>query len=157
MLVKWTDIDFHWNDKELGLTLNLNTQSVQFYSQNKIVVRINMVAFTPNQTTAFFTNGSHMAIPKNIPARLVLEGLINFNDFNNFKYDQLNQSFKNMCTAIPGIPGVAAAGGAAVVPGVAPVPPVLVSEKCDICLKLALIAYHYYISIGRSINPANMN
>ena len=98
-----------------------------------------------------------MDLPNNIRARLVLEVLVNVNDFDDFKEYQLNQAFKNMHTAITSIPSVAADGGAASLPDVAPVTQVLVSEKCALRLKVALIAYHYYASIGGSVIPANMN
>ena len=44
-----------------------------------------MVDITPNNTAAFFTNSPHMDLPNNIRARLVLEGLVNVDDFDNFK------------------------------------------------------------------------
>ena len=116
-----------------------------------------MAVFTPNQTTASFTNSPQVAPPNNIRARLALEGIVNVDNFDGFKEDQINQAFKNMRTAIPGILYAAAAGGAAAVPVVAAVPPVLVSAKCDLCLKVALIAYHYYDSIGRAVTPSNIN
>ena len=62
-----------------------------------------------------------------------------------------------MRTAIPVIPAVAADGGAAAVPDVAHVLPVLVSTKCDLCLKATSIEYHYYVSIGRVVTPSNMD
>ena len=102
-----------------------------------------MEAFTPNKTTAFLTNSPHMDQPKNIRARLVLEGLVNFNNFNNFKEDQLNQPFKNMRTAIPGITSVADSGGDEAIPAVDPDPPVMVYSKCSLSIKVSLIAYHY--------------
>ena len=62
-----------------------------------------------------------------------------------------------MHTDITGITYVAAVGGATAVPDVATVIPVLDSEKCALCLKVAPIAYHYYASIGSAITPVNMN
>ena len=62
-----------------------------------------------------------------------------------------------MRTAIPSNPVVDDDGGAATVPAVSPVPTVLVSEKCALCLKVSSIAYQYYTSIGRAITPSNMN
>ena len=70
-----------------------------------------------------------MALPNNIRDRLVLEGLVNFDNFNDFKEDQLNQAFKNMRTATPVIPAVDAAGGAVAVPYVAPVPLVIFLQR----------------------------
>ena len=102
-----------------------------------------MSALTLNQTTAFFMNGPHMALPNNIRARLVLEGLVNVDDFDDFKEDQLNQAFTNMRTAITGITAVVASGGVAYVPAVSTIPPVLVYAEYALRIKVASIAYHY--------------
>ena len=98
-----------------------------------------------------------MALPNNIRAILVLEGLVNVDKFDDIKESQLNKYFKKTCTDITGIPAVAAAGGAVVFPVVPPVPPVLVSGKCVLCLKVASIVYHYYVSIVRAATPEMMN
>ena len=98
-----------------------------------------------------------MDLLNNIHAILVLEGIINVDNFDDFKEDQLNQAFKNMHTPITGIPAVAAAGGDTAVPEVDHIPSVLVYAKCDLRLKVALIAHHYYVSTGKAVTPANMN
>ena len=98
-----------------------------------------------------------MALPNDICARLVLEWLVNIDDLDDFKEDKLNQSFKKIHTSTPGIPGVAATGGAAAVTAVAPVPSVIVSEKCDLRLKVASIAYHYYVFSVLDVTAANRN
>ena len=118
---------------------------------------IYMADFTPNQNTAFFTKGSQIALPNNIRAWLVLEGLVNVDNLDDFKEYQINQAFKNICTSITGITAVGAAGEAAAVPTVSPIPPVLVSAKCALRIKVASIEYHYHVSIGRDITLANMN
>ena len=43
------------------------------------------------------------------------------------------------------------------VPAIPAIPPVLVSARRSLCLKVASIAYHYYTSIGRVPTAANMN
>ena len=95
--------------------------------------------FTAVQTTAFFENGPQMNLTAAVRARLALEGLDTVADFADFKEDQLNDAFKNMRTAI------------------ARIPPTLVSAKCALRLKVASVAFHYYQSIGRTINAVNMN
>ena len=62
-----------------------------------------------------------------------------------------------MCMAITGIPAVSDSGVATDVPDVSPVPLVLISAKCDLLLKIILIAYHYYVSIEGEVTPENMN
>ena len=98
-----------------------------------------------------------MDLLNNIHAILVLEGIINVDNLDDFKKDQLNQAFKNMHTPITGIPAVAAAGGDTAVTEVDHIPSVLVYAKCDLRLKVAPIDYYYYISIVNSVTPANMN
>ncbi len=88
------------------------------------------------------------------------EGLATIDDFADFKEDQLTYVFKNMRIAIPGVPAVLDAHqGNIVTPTVlAPIPPpFLISVRCALCLKVASIAYHYYISIGREPTSSNMN
>ena len=122
-----------------------------------------MATFTDIQVTAFFTNGPQMALTGPIRARLASEGLVNVDDFDDFKDTQLAQAFKNMRTSIPGIPGIPEvrnAEGVVTVEAVAPIPaipPVLVSAKCALRLKVASHAYHYFIDIGREPTPVNMN
>ena len=98
-----------------------------------------------------------MALPPNVRRRLQDEGLVLVSDFNEFKKDQLDQAFKNMRIPIPGIPAVVDAAGVELVPAVPPVPPCLVSARCALRLNVASLAYHYYVNIGRTPTPANMN
>ena len=122
-----------------------------------------MANFNANQLDAFFLNGPQMGLSVPVRVRLSQEGLTTIDDFADFKKDQLDQAFKNMRTAIPAIPGVPAildANNQVQVPaiqGVAAVPPVLVSAKCALRLQVASKGYHYYISVGRTPTPANMN
>ena len=122
-----------------------------------------MVAFSVQQLTAFFTNGPQMALSGPVRTRLAQEGLETVDDFADFQSDQLGDAYKNMRTSIPGIPGIPEQRNAdgvitvAAVAAIQAIPPVLVSAKCALRLKIASIAYHYYISISRDHTPANMN
>lgn len=104
-----------------------------------------------------------MALTNQVRERLAQEGLSTVADFADFKADQLDDAYKNMRTSIPGIPGTAQqvdADGTVLVAAVAaipPIPPVLVSAKCALRLKIASVAYHYYVSINRDPTPQNMN
>ena len=119
--------------------------------------------FTAAQTTNFFENGPQMNLTPAGRACLALEGLDTVADFVDFKEDQLNDAFKNMRTAIPGVPAIPAVLGTnnvvqvAAVAAIAPIPPTLVLAKCALSLKVALVAFHYYQSIGRTITSVNMN
>ena len=120
-------------------------------------------SFTGAQNTSFFENGPQMALTTAQKDRLALEGLATVDDFADFKEDQIDQAIKNMRTSIPGIPEVPQVtdnnGNVTTVgvPAVPPVLPVLISAKCALRLKIASLAYHYYISIERTPTPANMN
>ena len=46
-----------------------------------------MESLIHNQTNAFLTNITHMSLPDNIRDRLVLGGLINVDNFDDFKED----------------------------------------------------------------------
>ena len=122
-----------------------------------------MVAFTDNQLTAFFTNAPQMALSDAVRTGLAQEGLTTVGDFADFKSDQLGDAYKNMRTSIPGVPGIPEQRNAdnvvtaEAVAAIAAIPPVLVSAKCALRLKIASLAYHYYTSIGRDLTPANMN
>lgn len=122
-----------------------------------------MVTFTAAQLDSFFQNGPQMSLSLEVRARLANEGLTNMNDFADFKADQLSDAFKNMRTAIPGvaaIPELRDNDGNVIADAIAaiqPIPPVLVSAKCALRLKVASVAYHYYYSIRRDHSPANMN
>ena len=89
--------------------------------------------------------------------RLIQAGLESIDCFVNFKDDQLYQDINNMSTSIPSVVAVILALGIVVVPGVAPIPPCIVSEKYDLRLKVVSLYFHYYHSIGCNITPANMN
>ena len=70
-----------------------------------------------------------------------------------------------MRTSIPAVAGIPAimdnANNAIIVPaiqGIAGIPPILVvSAKCALRLNVASKAYHYYVSVGRTPSPSNMN
>ena len=89
--------------------------------------------------------------------RLALEGLVLVDDFVDFKEDYLDEAAKSMRTSIPGIPEQVDTNGIVVAPAVLAVHPVLISARCMLRLKIALITYHYYESIERAITPINMN
>ena len=122
-----------------------------------------MATFTNNQNDAFFENGPQMGLSAVQRRRLAAEGLSTVSDFQDFKEDQITQAIKNMKTAIPAIPGIAEVVDGqgnvvqAAVPGTPGVPPCLVPAKCVLRLKVASIAYHYYVDTGRTPTPANMN
>ena len=113
--------------------------------------------FNNNQLNAFFENGPQMGLQPNERARLANEGLATVDDFVDFKEDQLTQALKNMRTSIPGVDAVVDAAGNVVNPAVPAVPPILVSARCALRLKVASIAFHYYRDIGRVATPVNMN
>ena len=119
--------------------------------------------FTVNQTTNFFEVATQMGLSPVIRARLAQEGLEQIANFVDFKEEQLKDAFKNMRTAIPGIPATAEVQDnngqviQAAVAGVAAIPPVLVPANCSLRLRVASIAYHYYLSISREPTAANMN
>ena len=116
-----------------------------------------MEAFTHNQATDFFTKIPWLSLQNNISDRLLLEGLINVDNYDDFKEDQLKKSVKNIHIDITVIPAVSDYGSAADITAVSPIPPVLVSAKCDLRLKVLSIANHYYVSIGRTVTPSNIN
>lgn len=113
--------------------------------------------FTNAQLDAFFTNGPQMALPNEVRIRLAQEGLVTVDDFSDFKESQLIQAYKNMRTSIPGIPAVLNPDGSVAVAAVPAIQPCLVSARCALRLKVASIAYHYYVDVGRNPTPANMN
>ena len=122
-----------------------------------------MVAFNAQQLTNFFTNAPQMALTDGVRTRLAQEGLTLVSDFTDFKSDQLGDAYKNMRTSIPGIAGIPLVRNAdgvitaEAVAAIPAIPPILVSAKCALRLKIASIAYHYFTSIGREPTPANMN
>ena len=113
--------------------------------------------FNANQLTSFFTNNPQMALSPDQRLRLGAEGLVTVEDFADFKEDQLEDAIKNLRTPIPGVPRVLNAEGNEIVAAVPAVPPCLISAKCTLRLKIASIAYHYYVSIGHVRTPVNMN
>ena len=122
-----------------------------------------MAAFNNNQHTHFFENNPQMGLPNPARVRLANEGLATVDDFADFKPDQIKDAIKNLRTAIPGVPGMAAImnpDGTVGVPAVAPIPGVpacIISARCALRLKVASIAYHYYIDTDRTPTPQHMN
>ena len=124
-----------------------------------------MATFNANQHDAFFLNGPQMSLTPAVRFRLAQEGLTIVDDFSDFKEDQLDQAFKNMRTSIPAVAGIPAIldannANAVLIPaiqGIAAIPPILVSAKCALRLNVASKAYHYYVSVGRTPSPSNMN
>ena len=114
-------------------------------------------AFNGAQETAFFENGPQMGLTNAERLRLQAEGLVHVADFQDFKEDQIELAIKNLRTSIPGIPAVLDAAGTVVTAAVPPILPCLISARCALRLKVASIAYHYYIEIGRTPTPQNMN
>ena len=115
------------------------------------------MVFNTHQLTAFFQNAPQMALSDIQRNRLAQEGLVTIDDFADFKSDQLSDAFKNMRTSIPGVPAVLDANGDVITEAIPAIPPCLVSARCSLRLKVASIAYHFYVSIGRDITPQNMN
>ena len=113
--------------------------------------------FSNAQLQAFFENGPQMNLSPIARARLQEQGLTTIDDFAGFKEDQLSQALKNMRTNVPGAPAVTDAQGNVVTPAVPGQLPCLVPATSIHRLKVASIAYHYYISIKRTPTPANMN
>ena len=122
-----------------------------------------MVAFNNAQLEAFFSNVGQMGLPPQVRERLSTEGLTTIDNFKDFKDDELQAAFKNMRTSIPGLPAVLKqlnARGNIIADAVLAIPgilPYLTSARCALRLKIASNAWHYYTSIGRDINLANMN
>ena len=114
-------------------------------------------AFTNVQNTNFFTNGPQMGLSATERLRLQGEGLVTVDDFIDFKEEQLKDGIKNLCISIPGIPAVLDPTSNVVAPAVPAVPPCLISARCSLRLKVASIAYHYYLDIGRTPTPQGMN
>ena len=127
------------------------------------VQQINVPPPPPPDETPFWTDRDQMALSGAVRTRLEGEGLQIIADFADFKDDQLKQAFKNMRTSIPPTQGVAEvldANGTVVFPAIQPVPPMPglnVSAKCMLRLKVASLAYHYYVSIQRPFTVANMH
>ena len=89
--------------------------------------------------------------------RLGQEVIASIGDFADLKDDQLYQEINNTRTSIPSVAAVLGALVIVVVPGVAPIPPCIVSEKCALFLKVTSTDFHYYHAIGRNRIPAIMN
>lgn len=79
---------------------------------------------------------------------LASDGLVNEEDFINFKYKELKTVLKNMCSGLPGVPEQVDDGGNVVVPAVlaiAPIPGVQatpIPARCASCLLVASIAWN---------------
>ena len=122
-----------------------------------------MATFTNQQTTNFFENGPQMGLSQVQRAWLAAEGLVDIDDFADFKPDQIAHAIKNLRTAVPGVPGMAAilgANGAVAVPAVQPIPGIpacIIPARCSLRLKVASIAYHYYMDTARVPTPQHMN
>ena len=119
--------------------------------------------FNAQQLTAFFTANPQMGLSDAIRRRLAQEGLTTVDDFADFKEEQLKDAYKNMRTAIPGVPPIPEVRDAqnnvvaAAVPGINAIPPVLVPANCALRLKVASVAFHYYVLIDREPTAMNMN
>ena len=114
------------------------------------------MVFSALQLTLFFTHGPQMALSVFACNCLGQEGLEYIKDSSDFKDEQLYQAIKNMKTSVTGVAAVLGALDIVLVPGVAPFSPCIVSTKCDICLKVASLYFHYYHAIGRDSTPDNM-
>ena len=100
------------------------------------------MVFSAVQLTSFFTNVPQMELSVVACDCIGQEGLESIEDSANFKDDQIYQANKNMWTSIPGVAEVIGALYIIVVPGVAPIPPCIVSEKCALRLKVTSLAFH---------------
>lgn len=122
-----------------------------------------MATFTNQQTTNFFENGPQMGLSQGQRARLAAEGLVDVDDFADFKPDQISHAIKNLRTAVPGVPGMAAimdGNGNVAVQAVQPIPGIpacVIPARCSLRLKVASIAYHYYMDTARTPTPQHMN
>ncbi len=121
------------------------------------------MAFNNQTTTSFWENEPQMGLSDVQRRRLANEGLRTIEDFFDFKADQIDQAIKNMKTSVPDvlpIPEQRDENGTIVragIEGIRGIPPCLVPAKCVLRLKVASIAYHYYLDTGRTPTPANMN
>ena len=90
------------------------------------------MAFNAASTTAFFQNGTQMALPPDMHNHLAAEGLTNVDDFADFQANQIEIAIMNLRTSIPAVQGVPTflnpAGNVLVpaMPGVPAVPPCIV-------------------------------
>ena len=122
-----------------------------------------MAAFNANQTTGFFENAPQMGLTNVQRTRLAAEGLQNVDDFEDFKPDQIDHAIKNLRTAVPGVPGMAAImnpNGGIGVPAVQPIPGIpacIIPARGSLRLKVASLAYHYYMDTDRVPTPQHMN
>ena len=107
----------------------------------------------------FFMNNPQMGLSPAQFTHLSTEGLSTVESFINFEENDLDSAARNLRFAIPGIPAVLVPVDAAieVVPTVAAVTACTMPASCLKHLKIASIAYHYYISIGREPTSVNMN
>ena len=122
------------------------------------------MAFTAAQLTSFFETNPQMGLTRIARRRLAAEGLATVDDFGDFKPDQIDEAIKNLRTSIPGTPGMPAqlhpVTGAIVIPAVPPIPPIppcIIPARCALRLKIASIAYKYYIDTARTVTSVNMH
>ena len=99
-----------------------------------------------NGNTAFFTTGTQLGLTVAQRDALAEQGLTVVDDFADFGKDELKEALQNMRTSIPAVAGIPAimdnANNAIVVPaiqGIAAIPPILVSAKCMLRLKVASV------------------
>ena len=115
------------------------------------------MVFTGAQLTAFFENNPQMALNPTQRQRLADEGLALVSDFQDFKEDELEQAYKNMRISIPGVAATTDATGNIIAPAIQAIPPCIIPARCILRLKIASIAYQYYINTGREVNSTNMH
>ena len=121
-----------------------------------------------NQLTLFFTATTQMGLTDLQRIALGTEGLVTFNDFADFKEDELKIAFINVRSGISGspridlVPAIILNGtelspeipAIAAFPGVRAVP---IPAKSTSRLLVASIAYHYYCDTNRTVTAANMH
>jgi len=117
------------------------------------------MVFSRQENTNFFQNAPQMGLSAVQYARLSAEGLATVEAFLDFEEDDLDSAARNLRVAIPAVPAVMDAVDPllVVLPPVPAIPACTMPANCLKRLKIASVAYHYYISIGREPTPANMN
>lgn len=113
--------------------------------------------WTAATLTSFWTNVPQMGLSNDVRQRLATEGLSLIDHFADFKEDEIDEAVKNLRIRIDGIPAVNDANGNVLQAAVPPVNPVIVSALCVKKLKVASVAYHYYVQVQRTPIPSNMN
>jgi len=117
------------------------------------------MVFSRQENTNFFTNNPQMGLTAAQFAHLSAEGLSTVESFLDFEEDDLDAAARNLRVAIPGIPAVMDLVDPTIVvtPAVAAIPACTMPASCLKHLKIASLAYHYYLSIGREPTSVNMN